>query len=115
MSAFILTDKHFSTIANYAHAMVDAIDPQALADKLKRINIESVNYRYREKTRITKCKLTVNPMPVHDVIQLINCWDYQSCENRGNIEFHILSGYLYSFFTEEQIKASADQSKVWSI
>lgn len=114
MSAFICSDKHFSTIANYIAAMNASINAQALADKLKRINIQSVNYRYSGKTRITKCKLIENPVPVIDVIQLINCWHYQSCEDSSNIEFHILSGFLYSFFTEEQIKASSD-SKAWHI
>lgn len=51
MSAFILSDRHISTIAIYINSLNDLIDTQELANKLKSINIDSVDYRYDEKTR----------------------------------------------------------------
>ena len=46
MSAFICTDRHIATIATAYAALVPSINAQALADELKAINIESVNFRY---------------------------------------------------------------------
>jgi hypothetical protein len=68
MSAFICSDKHISTIA------LNAIDfdrykefknpvtgkpftVQELADELKRLNINSVNYRYDESVPVSSCDL----------------------------------------------------------
>jgi hypothetical protein len=118
MSAFILSDLHFSTIAYYLEGYNENLNPQELANKLKSINIESVNYRYDEKTRKTKCKLTRDSQmqyTVSDIIRLIDCWDYQSCENPNNIEYHIMKGFLYSHFTEQQISDSKYESDKWSI
>lgn len=116
MSAFILTDKHFSAIAYYVAAMHEKVNPQTLADRLKRINVQSVNFRYMEKTRATRCRLVETPgLYPADIIKLIQCWDYQSCETPDCLDYEILSGYLFSFFTPAQIDAARDQSKIWTI
>jgi hypothetical protein len=116
MSAFILSDKHFSVIAHYVGNITD-INPQIIADKLKSINIESVNYRYNEKTRKTKCKLQSNNVEysVYDTIRLIECWQYQSCENRDNQDYRMMYQFLISLFSDTQIEYANTNSKLWSI
>jgi hypothetical protein len=116
MSAFICTDKHFSVIAYYVGNITD-IDPQVIADKLKSINIDSVNYRYKEKTRKTKCKLmhTGDNYSVFDIIRLIECWQYQSCENQYSLDYWMMCQWLISLFTDNQVELASSQSDKWSI
>jgi hypothetical protein len=116
MSAFILTDKHFSAIAYHVAGLHPRIVPQTLADRLKRINIQSVNFRYGEKTRATRCRLVETPGLSHaDIVQLVNCWDYQACENPGELDYLTMRGFLYSFFTPGQVETARDQSNIWTI
>ena len=100
MSAFILSDLHFSTIAIYIHHLNDNIDIQELANKLKSINIDSVDYRYGEKTRKSKCKIIDNYNNVrytkYDIIRLIQCWDYQACEKPDNFEYHMRKQHYWN-------------------
>jgi hypothetical protein len=116
MSAFICTDKHFSVIAYYIGNITN-IEPQIIADKLKAINIDSVNYRYNEKTRKTKCKLmhTGDNYSTFDIIRLIQCWSYQSCENGLSLDFLTMDAYLFSLFDNNQIELSNSQSDKWCI
>lgn len=119
MSAFILSDLHFSTIAIYIHHLNDNIDIQYLANKLKSINIESVNYRYKENTRKSKCKIingfNNTRFTKYDIIRLIQCWDYQSCENQDNQEYHIIKAFLYLYFVESDIDNAKYESDKWNI
>ena len=119
MSAFILSDLHFSTIAIYIHHLNDNIGIQELADKLKSINIDSVNYRYGEKTRKAKCKIIDNLANIkynkYDIIQLIKCWSYQSCENGTSLKYLMMDSFLLSFFDNNEIELSGSLSGVWSI
>lgn len=85
MSAFICTDRHIATIATAYAALVPSINAQALADELKAINIESVNYRYAHHGNpepVTPCDLgdAVPDLTPPDLVALCNCLDYQSCE-----------------------------------
>jgi hypothetical protein len=116
MSAFILSDKHFSVIAYYIGNLTD-IDPQIIADKLKAINIESVNYRYKEKTPKRKCKLmhTGDNYSTADIIRLIRCWSYQSCENGLSLDYQTMDVFLLSFFETDDILDSRLHSDKWSI
>lgn len=114
MSAFILSDKHFSAIAYYIGNITD-IDPQIIADKLKAINIDSVNFRYNEKTRKTKCKLCSVDYTKFDIIRLIQCWSYQSCENGLNLDFLMMDNYLLSFFDNDEIEKAKIESNIWCI
>ncbi len=117
MSAFICSDKHFSIIAYYIEGSNPSINPQELADKLKSINIQSVNYRYNEKTKKTKCKLTRDNInySTSDIIRLIQCWNYQSCEKGDNMDYLIISAFLDSFFTNEERENARFESDKWSI
>jgi hypothetical protein len=95
MSAYILTDRQLSTLASF---IAPAGKVQMFADKLKRINIQSVNYRYNEKTRITKCVVTLTldnaKSGVIDFHQIAQNWDYQSCEDDSSVDYHIMSFYI---------------------
>lgn len=119
MSAFILSDLHFSTIAIYIHHLNDTIGVEELANKLKSINIDSVNYRYKENTRKAKCKIINNYDNVkytkYDIIRLIQCWDYQSCEKPDNFEYRVIRVFLLNHFIDNDITLSGSQSNLWSI
>ena len=117
MSAFICSDFHIATIA---HCVGDFLDfepevMQSFADKLKAINIASVNYRYNEKTRKIKCN-TKEHMSLnnsHDIAGLISCWIYQSCEDRANIDFIAYKIMLESYIDVN--KFNSDLANIWSI
>lgn len=116
MSAFILSDKHFTVIAYYIGNITN-INPQIIADKLKSINIDSVNFRYNEKTRKSKCKLahTGKDYTKSDIIRLIQCWSYQSCENGLSLDFLMMDNYLLSFFDNDEIENARNNSDIWCI
>ncbi len=83
MSAFICSDRHIATIAVRYAELTDHTDPQDVADRLKAINIASVNYRYQRETPPTPCSLAEVAPPAyefHDLVALCDCLDYQCCE-----------------------------------
>lgn len=116
MSAFILSDKHISTIARL---LMPENDVQAFANMLKNINIASVNYRYNEKTRKSKCKLVniddIMNINMWDLCTLIQCWSYQSCEG-DLLEYRIMYEFIYNKM--RKLGYSLDDkfdSNIWSI
>lgn len=112
MSAFVCSDLHIQTIAHDVGAYFE-IDIQALADKLKAINIDSVNYRYNEKTRKTKCKgKPQQNLSLNDIAKLINSWCYQSCED-NSIDYKAYSLMLETWQKENQTDSSLGE--FWSI
>lgn len=117
MSAFICSDLHFSAIAYYIEGLNPAVNAQELANRLKSINIDSVNYRYKEKTRKTKCKLQRDnrQLTIADVIRLIQCWSYQSCENGESIDFLTIDAFLLSHFENDELEGAKYQSDKWNI
>ena len=108
MSAFILTDKHFSAIA-YAVVPYYA---QAFANKLKAINIASVNFCYGEKTRKTRVKLDVSTEGYNPAVicKLIACWDYQSCEEAGSVDYLTMKHYLYTWVASAKSSRDYDET-----
>ena len=126
MSAFICSDLHIATIASFAAGRLEENGKyialfivQELANRLKRCNIESVNFRYSEKTPARKCKklseLTLSPITEPaKVYGLIRCWNYQSCEDSQSIDFHALSALLDGLFTPEE-KEAAKGLNIWAI
>lgn len=116
MSAFILSDKHLSTIACL---IMPENDVQAFANILKHINIASVNYRYNKKTRKSKCKLVniddcIN-INMHDLCRLIQCWSYQSCEG-DLLEYRIMYEFIYNKMRKLGYSLEDEfNSTVWSI
>lgn len=118
MSAFILSDKHFQVITEYIFGQHDVINKSEFANKLKKINIQSVNYRYNENTRFSRVKfenVNVREYSLFDIIRLIQCWDYQSCENSSNIDYLTMSAFLLSHFENNDIDESRVKSNLWSI
>jgi hypothetical protein len=122
MSAFIVSDLHTFTIAAFAagrlrlgsHFDRDQLT-QDLANKLKRANVDSVNFRYAEKTPRTKCKpQAVTITEPAQVYRLARCWIYQACENQHNADFHALSALIDAAFTQDEKRAS-DNVDIWII
>ena len=131
MSAFQCSDFHLAIVSRFAAERIAAgsayIDPQQLtqdlADRLKRANIDSVNYRYSEKTPRRKCKVIqtsrafseIFPLytPAH-VYRLFECWKYQTCEDSNALDFHALSALLSAQFTPEE-KEQSKTLELWSI
>ena len=108
MSAFLCSDYHIATMAQYIASLHGSIDAQLLANKLKRINIHSVNYRYNEKSRALKCKMDkIMEISAHDFTRLYNCWDYQSCENQLDINYQIMRGFLKHYASKGNRKFSS--------
>jgi hypothetical protein len=95
MSAYIINDSHLYLIA----MSVQPSNMQEFSDLLKRINIKSVNYRYSDKTKVSKCKpspyiIGMEPLKQNEVNSLIQCWLYQSCEIENDLMFDLVEGYL---------------------
>lgn len=113
MSAFICTDKHIATLAKALFA--DRKQAQDAANHFKRENIRSVNYRYKEKTRVSKCDMAqavdLNKYTGHDIASLLACLDYQSCEHpdRDLLVFNLCSRVL------EHQGAKRSEGSVWAI
>ena len=123
MSAFIISDLHTFTIAAFAagrlrvgsHFDRDQLT-QDLANKLKRVNIESVNFRYDEKTPRTKCKpQAVTITDPAKVYRLARCWIYQACENQNSADFHALTALIDAAFTQDEKRNSDNVGNLWTI
>jgi hypothetical protein len=122
MSAFIVSDLHTFTIAEFIAQRLperginrDQL-AQNIANKLKRVNIESVNHRYSTKTPRTKCK--ANTAGITDpakVYRLARCWIYQACEDQHSADFHALSALLNASFTQDEKRASDNVGDLWTI
>ena len=84
MSAFICSDRHISTVVVRYCELTGFDDPQRLANNLKLMNVQSVNYRYRNHPPeyFTPCRLeaAVDGLSFPDLVALCECLDYQSCE-----------------------------------
>lgn len=117
MSAFICSDFHIMAVSLVVsrHFKIEAQD---LADKLKAINIESVNYRYDEKTPKRKCKVngTINQVfTARDIAKLIDCLDYQMCE-KTTVDYLAYSSMLFRWVEENAADiAKCKDSNLWSI
>jgi hypothetical protein len=111
MSAFICSDRHFATVAQWLFS--DAHAAQLFADALKRENIKSVNHRYGEKTRFRRVNLAqadLAKLTHHDILCLLECINYQSCEHPtyNNIFYKLAHRLLMAS------GAQSDQSSLWS-
>lgn len=100
MSAYVMSDE---SIFNIAQSLtLDNIGQ--FADMLKRININSVNYRYSENTRFRKVKfpdtIQDNKATKLETIRLIECWQYQACEMPNSLEFNIVDGFLSNWIKD---------------
>lgn len=115
MSAYLCSDRHIATIAVAYVALLPDQDPQAIANQLKAINIESVNYRYahHEPEPNESCcldEIAPNLTPP-DLVALCNCLDYQSCET-PDYDGSLLAGITAQFVANVR---HGIKSPVWSI
>ncbi len=94
MSAFIVSQEHVLTIAKaYNKFIVQSnssftIEPELselveIAKILYKENVKSVNYRYNTRSRLPNLE-NHTPIQVNntELIKLIQCLDYQSCEHK---------------------------------
>ena len=124
MSAFVCSDLHQFVVSDFIlSGIISEYDKSnekilELANKLKRINVDSVNYRYKEKTKVFKVKLLstdyllMASLSIHDKAKLAKSWIYQSCEDSG------LDYFAYSALIEQVIKATKvnpEMGTFWSI
>lgn len=116
MSAFVCSDRHIATVAQWYGAekelTVDQV--QEVADMLKRDNVRSVNYRYGLRSRVGKCDLTQAAPDMQKpeiVAALCECLSYQSCERPDYV------GLLLNQIQTAALNASGGQitAGVWSI
>lgn len=115
MSAFICSDRQFAVIAKWLST--SPARQQTIADTLKRENIKSVNWRYGERNRFRKVDLStcahgdLDAFNANDILALLNCVDYQSCEptDYDDTIFTLASALLIAR------GAIANSSKYWSI
>jgi len=117
MSAYICSDKQFAVIAKAMFA--EPRNQQTFANHLKRENIKSVNYRYKETTRFTKVNLNaatqeeVNGYFGHDILKLLYCVDYQSCEHPDydDTQYKLVARLLQA----QGADSEQSQPNLWSI
>lgn len=115
MSAFLCSDLHIATVAKHVGDYFQC-DIQDLANILKRINIRSVNYRYSANARITKCSIKQIRENCNnaDIKVLIDCLNYQSCEDGKSAEFKMASTLLDLWIIENPAR-NAIASIQWDI
>lgn len=109
MSCFLLTDKHVSTIAARFAVLYswDFKTAKEFANRLKYVNIDSVNVRYSVYSGTTSkravsvkslvialAKAQTLPMPDNDVAALIVCWNYQS-DNAQSLDYRLMRDFLF--------------------
>lgn len=97
MSAFIVSDYHINALVTYGvrakaqyytgeeWVYFNEDTAWALASKLYRANVQSVNRRYGERTRSTgfKYKLVdISQLNAADIVKACDCLEYQSCERK---------------------------------
>lgn len=124
MSAFVCSDKHILIVAAIiAHVTGDKTvdDVFTIAAELRRENIRSVNYRYRERSRFPKgWELTpeyiqISAFNIADQQALITCLDYQSCERPDYAKSHAGKMLAKAKAYFESIVPTWAKSNLWSI
>ena len=87
MSAFQCSPEHIAAVATFGAASVS--QAKLIASLLTEANAASVAYRYREAADVPEVsthavmRYFYNPLPPAEVLKLISCIGYQSCEVPG--------------------------------
>ncbi len=125
MSAFICSDLQFKIVSSFAADALGAC-PVTVANELKRENVKSVNFRYKEKTRLIKFTEKdfsdnefVGRYSYADIVALCDCIYYQSCE-RPSDEWYASVGFSFlkmiQCHAQQQSKRhNMSKSNLWSI
>jgi len=126
MSAFVCTAKHIAIVANRVVGQVKSGDAADLAEKMARLNVESVDYRYNETTSkeeldafMAECRSLVNSKAVKKekisdsrLLGAVSCFLYQSCESDAGVEGDTYQSLLRF---ENSLRAKGIESEGWSI
>jgi len=95
MSAFIVNDYHINAIITYGvrndayywtgteRIKLNEETAPALATKLYRANVQSVNRRYNERNRSAGFQyqpVSISHLTAADIVRACDCLEYQSCE-----------------------------------
>lgn len=123
MSAFVCSDKHVLIVAKIIAEICEkpAADVLTIAEELRRENIRSVNYRYRERSRFPKGwettpdYLTIAGLAPVDCAALIECLDYQSCERPDYAKSHAGKMLTKAKAYFDSIVPTWAKSNIWSI
>lgn len=128
MSAFIVNDYHINALVTYGvqrkaeywtgkeRVYFSEDTAWALASKLYRANVQSVNRRYKERTRSTGFKYTpvnISQLSPADIVKACDCLDYQSCER---LEWdRSQARKALQAIREEAIRVLAGNSSAWEL
>ena len=134
MSAYTLSNEHISAMlravnfSDYAgdycqyyfngewHYMIDNL--QEIGQKLVDENYRSVNFRYSDDTPSRKFVYTfTDEYTPAQIIQLCNCYDYQSCETPDwkEAEAYAIYNALRERAISRLVNAQAEARDIWSI
>lgn len=128
MSAFIVNDYHINALVSYGIAHKAQLYTKdgweyfnedtawALASRLYRANVCSVNRRYGERTRTTGFRfqsVDVSGLTAADIVKACDCLEYQSCEV-GTWERSRARKTLQAI-REEAVRALAAGSQAWEL
>lgn len=86
MSAFTVTKQHIDAIvtpvvqSRMYNGFINGADAQEIGNILWNQNYRSVNYRYHDNQESPKYYFKQNVVSPVQVLKLISCLDYQSCE-----------------------------------
>lgn len=104
MSYPLLSDKHHASIAKFVQHSLGWTEKQTqhLADKLKRCNLQSVNYSGSENKPMNKCKIddfkVLDSTAYHGAVR---CWAYNSGNDPQTPDFNNLLTFLFSLVPNE--------------
>lgn len=104
MSCYQLSDKHHASIAHFVKSSLGWSEKQTqqLADKLKRCNLQSVNYSCNEKKSMDKCKTeTYKPLDAQSYHGAVRCWGYNSGNDPKTPDFNSVLTFLFSLVPDE--------------
>lgn len=121
MSCFQLTDLHVSTIAARIGFLYswDFETTKDFADRMKKVNIDSVNQRYNQiapkrgvNANLFKVIYKAVTLTDNDIASMIVCWNYQS-DNAKSLDYRLIRDFLFS--TIDRMEWCSNKSNVWAI
>ena len=125
MSAFLVTPTHVYTIARAYVQLVNHNDTPTeleviqIAKILYKENLKSVNYRYNERNRLPNLKnVDFKPVSNVELIKLIHCLDYQSCETstyKKSKAYQMINQLLLSLYEVMIVTNQEYNSAKWTI
>ena len=138
MSSYIVDKEHIEQIVLYAYKLkgVNSLNYYHkkeriifesvgnVAEELSKANCEGVNYRYDENYKPYDFDLSYGNLHVKNplqVIQLIRCLEYQSCDNPnydnslGNTILKTITEHIVSYMIQHECELHSTESyKLWN-